>query len=468
MTEVVARSEAAPSPYPSRPPELDAEQRPDRMTSDPDRPQSANMQGPVGGNPPQRGPLVIPALIILLVGYVTLLVSGRYPQLHEALQLSSWLALPAALTLWVFGLLRIGMPLRYRLRSASFAPRDAFLQHVRRERLRADRSGAPLSIVIFSFGQQWENAEQVQGQAHALFNFLSAHIRETDILGYAGQDRIGLLLTETDAKGLAANVAKLKEAMATMPVSIVGETYPDRVFDSLLAEPQDQAERTSFFLDASPDGRRYGYPTKRALDIVGAVIAILSFSPLMLLTALAIKMSSPGPVIFRQYRIGAEGVPFVFFKFRSMTSGADDGIHREYVTRLISGDDRDANQGGAGETLYKLKSDPRVTWVGKLIRRSSIDELPQLFNVLKGDMSLVGPRPPIPYEAERYRSWHFRRIFEMRPGMTGLWQVKGRGRTTFDEMVRLDLQYVHECSLLLDLKILARTVWVVVRCTGAV
>ena len=112
------------------------------------------------------------------------------------------------------------------------------------------------------------------------------------------------------------------------------------------------------------------------------------------------------------WRIGAGGVPFVFFKFRSMTSGADDGIHREYVTRLISGDHRDANQGGAGETLYKLKSDPRVTWVGKLIRRTSIDELPQLFNVLKGDMSLVGPRPPIPYEAEKYRSWHFRRIFE--------------------------------------------------------
>lgn len=438
--------------------------------SEPDRQQSVNTGNPLGGDPPQRGPLVIPALIILLVGYVTLLLSGRYPHLHAALQLSSWVALPAALTLLAWGLHRVRMPLRHRLRRASFAPREAFLQHVRRERLRADRSGAPLSIVIFSFGDPSENAEQVQAQAQAqaLVNFLSAQIRETDILGYAGPDRVGLLLTETDAKGLAANVAKLSEATASMSVSIVGETYPDRIFDSLLAEPQDHSERTSFFLDASPDGRCYGYSSKRALDVVGAVIAILTFSPLMLLTALAIKVNSPGPVIFRQYRVGAGGVPFVFFKFRSMTSGADDGIHREYVTRLISGDHRDANQGGAGETLYKLKSDPRVTWVGKLIRRTSIDELPQLFNVLKGDMSLVGPRPPIPYEAEKYRSWHFRRIFEMRPGMTGLWQVKGRGRTTFDEMVRLDLQYVHECSLLLDLKILAQTVWVVIRCTGAV
>lgn len=435
---------------------------------EPDRQLSANTQEPPGVDSPRRGPLVIPTLIILLVGYAALLVSGRYPDLRGALQWSSWLALPAALAFLALNLHRARVPARRRVEHAGFALRDAFVQQVRRERLRADRSGSPLSIVIFEFGDKSENAEHVQAQAHRLVSFLGAHTRETDILGYTGQGRFGLLLVETDARGLAAHVAKLREAMRSMPVSIVGETYPDRIFDSLLAEPREQAERTSFFLDASPDGRRYGYSTKRALDIAGALVAIVIFSPLMLLTALAIKATSPGPVIFRQYRIGAGGALFVFFKFRSMSFGADEGIHRAYVTRLISGDDADANQGEPGETLYKLKSDPRVTWVGKLIRRASIDELPQLFNVLKGDMSLVGPRPPIPYEAENYRSWHFRRIFEMRPGMTGLWQVKGRGRTTFDEMVRLDLQYVQECSLLLDLKIMAQTVWVVVRCTGAV
>jgi lipopolysaccharide/colanic/teichoic acid biosynthesis glycosyltransferase len=149
-----------------------------------------------------------------------------------------------------------------------------------------------------------------------------------------------------------------------------------------------------------------------------------------------------------------------------MHFSADDRIHREYVAALIAGDE-EANQGGADTPLYKLKSDPRVTRVGQFLRKTSLDELPQLFSVLKGDMSLVGPRPPVPYEVEKYQSWHLRRILEVRPGITGLWQVEGRSKISFNDMVRLDLQYIRSCSLSSDLRILLKTVKAVLKRDGA-
>jgi len=150
-----------------------------------------------------------------------------------------------------------------------------------------------------------------------------------------------------------------------------------------------------------------------------------------------------------------------------MSWKVDDRIHRAYVTNLINGNLEGTNQGDKEKPLYKIKADPRVTPVGRIIRKASIDELPQLFNVLKGDMSLVGPRPPLPYEAEKYQSWHLRRVSELKPGITGLWQVEGRSKTSFDDMVRMDLRYIQRCSLMLDLKILIKTVKVVLRCDGA-
>ena len=149
-----------------------------------------------------------------------------------------------------------------------------------------------------------------------------------------------------------------------------------------------------------------------------------------------------------------------------MATNADDRVHREYVINLINGKHDEINQGDAEKPRYKLKADPRVTPIGRIIRKTSIDELPQLYNVLKGDMSLVGPRPPIPYEAEKYQSWHLRRVLEGRPGITGLWQVEGRNRVSFDDMVRLDLRYTRTWSLWLDLTILARTVGAVLRLDG--
>ncbi len=178
----------------------------------------------------------------------------------------------------------------------------------------------------------------------------------------------------------------------------------------------------------------------------------------MLVTALAIKLTSPGPVIFRQTRLGKGGHHFLFMKFRSMTAGNNDRVHREYVLKLIDGQHDQLNQGEQGKPLYKLKNDSRITPVGRIIRKLSIDELPQLYNVLKGDMSLVGPRPPIPYEVEKYKSWHLRRILEVKPGITGLWQVEGRSQTSFEDMVRLDIRYVQNWSLGLDIRILFKTV----------
>ena len=156
--------------------------------------------------------------------------------------------------------------------------------------------------------------------------------------------------------------------------------------------------------------------------------------------------------------------------FARWLSNGNDGIHREFVTSLIKGDLEEVRSkndaGGDASPMFKLKADPRITSIGRFMRQTSLDELPQLFNVLKGNMSLVGPRPPLPYEAENYQSWHLRRILEIKPGITGLWQVEGRSRVTFDEMVRMDLRYIRNWSLLLDFKILAKTILVVLRRDG--
>jgi lipopolysaccharide/colanic/teichoic acid biosynthesis glycosyltransferase len=165
--------------------------------------------------------------------------------------------------------------------------------------------------------------------------------------------------------------------------------------------------------------------------------------------------------------LGKGGVPFVFYKFRSMVTNGDDSIHRAFVANLIKGEDEANAKAEEGAPVYKIKADPRVTRIGRFIRKTSIDELPQFFNVLKGEMSLVGPRPPIPYEAANYQPWHLRRILAANPGLTGLWQVEGRSRVSFNDMVRMDLRYIRESSLSLDIKILLKTVLVVLRCDGA-
>ena len=191
------------------------------------------------------------------------------------------------------------------------------------------------------------------------------------------------------------------------------------------------------------------------MDIIGSALILLICSPLFLVIAAAIKSSSKGPIFFSQQRVGQYGKAFTFLKFRSMHAGNDPSVHREYVTQLIAGQaQRHPSNGNGHGGVYKLTSDSRITPVGAFLRRSSLDELPQLLNVLRGEMSLVGPRPAIPYEVAAYQTWHRQRVLEVKPGITGLWQVSGRCRVKFDEMVRLDIRYAKTWSPWLDLKIL--------------
>jgi len=208
---------------------------------------------------------------------------------------------------------------------------------------------------------------------------------------------------------------------------------------------------------------------KRFLDIIGSSMLLVLCLPILVFIGVAIKLTSKGPILFRQTRIGQFGQHFTFLKFRSMYTDADSRVHQQYVQEFIL---QSKNGNGAHEALkqggfFKLSQDPRITPVGRFIRTTSLDELPQLLNVLAGTMSLVGPRPPIPYEVEHYDMWHRRRVLEAKPGITGLWQVKGRSRTTFEDMVRLDLQYIDGWSLWTDLKLLLQTPWTVIKCEGA-
>ena len=200
----------------------------------------------------------------------------------------------------------------------------------------------------------------------------------------------------------------------------------------------------------APD--RPGYRlAKRALDVTAGTLGLVLTAPVMLGLAAAIKLESPGPALFRQQRVGLGGRPFLLYKFRSMHAAADEEQHRRYVARLLA-------ESQASRTWVPIEQDARVTRIGHLLRRSHLDELPQLLNIVRGEMSLVGPRPPIPYEVELYQPWHLRRLSVV-PGLTGLWQVEGWGRLTFDEGVTLDLAYIERRSMWLDLKILFRTVW---------
>jgi exopolysaccharide biosynthesis polyprenyl glycosylphosphotransferase len=306
-------------------------------------------------------------------------------------------------------------------------------------------------------------------KAQEFLKYLQRNTRVTDIKGWVENDVFGLILPDTDGTGVLKYVEKIRNGNGGFSFSVIAGTYPDDLFHKLLTDEPSQPDLFPVNLDESMIGpKKIQFNLKRCVDIVGSVIGLFLLSPLMLITALAIKITSAGPVFFKQNRFGKEGVRFPFYKFRSMLWNTDDQIHREYVTNLIKGDLEKINQGDGEDPLYKMKSDPRITKVGKIIRRTSIDELPQFFNVLKGEMSLVGPRPPLLYEVEKYEPWHLRRILEVKPGITGLWQVDGRSKTSFDDMVRMDLRYVQNWSLWLDIKILIKTFRAVLRSHGAV
>jgi lipopolysaccharide/colanic/teichoic acid biosynthesis glycosyltransferase len=206
------------------------------------------------------------------------------------------------------------------------------------------------------------------------------------------------------------------------------------------------------------------YLVKRIFDVVCASLILIVAMPIIALASLAIFIFDGRPIFFRQQRIGAQGRRFEMLKLRTMKTSTADSVHRQYVQRWIS-DGRNANADGNGGTVFKLANDSRVTSVGRILRKFSLDELPQLFNVVRGDMSLIGPRPALPYEVEHYQDWHRRRL-EGLPGITGLWQVSGRNQVSFDEMVKLDVQYLEDWSLTTDIQILFRTIPVLLRGEG--
>ena len=339
-------------------------------------------------------------------------------------------------------------------------PRQQFHAQMRREKRRSERSKSPLSIATFRLDRtKGDGLENV----HPLLLLLSANKRETDILGCIENDVVAIILPETSTQGMQGFLQKVAQRVVDLSFATSTATYPNSLFESLAIGCQSSPDLEPILFDRLAVAGRHWDLFKRCIDVTGALTGILLLSPVMLITALAIATTSRGPIFYKQIRLGQRASPFVFYKFRSMHCSVDDRIHREYVTRLIENERSEGTPEKPAKPWAKIKDDPRVTRIGQFIRRTKIDELPQLVNVLKGDLSLVGPRPPLGYEVEKYQSWHLRRILDTKPGITGLWQVEGGSNTTFDDMVRMDLRYIRRCSFVLDVRILLKTFAVVLR-----
>jgi lipopolysaccharide/colanic/teichoic acid biosynthesis glycosyltransferase len=335
--------------------------------------------------------------------------------------------------------------------------RGEWMRQLEFEKRRADRSKSPLSIALFRF--EANNASD--RPFSELIDLLCLKKRETDFVGCVDDTLVAVLLPDTTEHGARRFVAKIEQAGIQPGFASSVETYPDQ----WLLDVKDTRARVAVHpahVEARPLKHACAQCAKRTMDLVGAIFGLVVLAPVMAIVALAVKADSPGPVFYRQTRLGRGARPFTFYKFRSMFRDADERVHREYVTRLITGDGRASPQ----QPWSKLEADSRITLVGRFLRKTCLDELPQLFNVLKGDLSLVGPRPPLPYEAAAYESWHLRRVLEAKPGITGLWQVSGGNVATFDDMVRMDLRYVRRWSLLLDCRILIQTLVLVLRKRG--
>jgi lipopolysaccharide/colanic/teichoic acid biosynthesis glycosyltransferase len=334
--------------------------------------------------------------------------------------------------------------------------REAFLVQLEREKRRADRSKASLSVATFRFSKEAD-----EDDANRLLELLSARKRETDVVGRLNDELVAVLLPDTGSEGSHQFIRKITNAALGVRFAAAVETYPDHLLEHMSGERGEYRPLVEIGAESAVRPRPAALAVKRAIDFVGAAAGLIAFSPLMLIVALAIAVDSPGPLVYKQVRLGRGGRPFVFYKFRSMYRDADDRIHRNYVRNLIESGRRSGAARDESKPWSKLESDSRITPVGRFIRKTCLDELPQLVNVLKGDLSLVGPRPPLPYEASAYDSWHFRRMLDMKPGVTGLWQVGGGNCASFNDMVRMDLRYVRRWSLALDLEILLRTVLIV-------
>jgi lipopolysaccharide/colanic/teichoic acid biosynthesis glycosyltransferase len=342
---------------------------------------------------------------------------------------------------------------------------EAFVSMLYLERRRAERAQKRFVLMLVDVKKALAG-HQRDRHINALTRSFVEGTRETDILGwYLEHNLLGMIGTELGnasnpviRERLLANVRNIFEKSIgterSRSLSVSFHFFPEEC-DS---ENGDHTGNIALYpeLKRKEDSQRLALGVKRLIDIVGSAIALLVFSPLFALVALAIKLTSKGPVLYKQERLGQFGKPFRLVKFRSMRTDCNSKIHQEYVSKFISGKaiEKESPQ---QRSVYKIQKDPRITSVGQFIRKTSLDEFPQFWNVLRGEMSLVGPRPPIAYEFCAYEVWHRRRVLEIKPGITGLWQVKGRSRTRFDDMVRLDLKYARAWSIWLDLKIILQT-----------
>jgi lipopolysaccharide/colanic/teichoic acid biosynthesis glycosyltransferase len=337
------------------------------------------------------------------------------------------------------------------------------------ERKRSERTGAPFLLVLINCERLVRT--RVKSSIEHIGTALAASIRDTDVTGWhRNRSTLGVIFTSLKGTSRAATrtavSGKIQKLLGeNLSAEDIGSVEISFHFFPESDEPGGDCLESGNVLYAEQESKDISKKAfsavKRSIDIAGSLIALLVLSPVFVVISVLIKMTSDGPIFHRQRRLGKAGVEFIFLKFRSMYVANDSRIHREFTQNLIRGSVDYPN--GA----YRSQKDPRITRLGRILRASCLDELPQFINVLSGSMSLVGPRPPIPYEFECYQLWHRRRILEAKPGITGLWQVQGRSRAAFDDMVRMDLQYIRERSLWIDLKILLKTPFVVISGHGA-
>jgi len=354
---------------------------------------------------------------------------------------------------------------------------DAFISMLYLERRRAERAQKRFVLVLVDV-KKGNGLNHKDRELSALVGALSDATRETDIIGwYLENNLFGVIGTEL---GNATNqvvqerfLSKIRKAFESTlgreksaGISTSFHFFPEEIGE----EGGDHSANFTLYpeLQKKESAQRGALALKRAIDILGSAAALLVFAPFFAAIALIIKLTSKGPVLFRQERMGQYGKPFTVLKFRSMRTDCDSRIHQEYVSQFIAGkvEGKPAEASGTAP-VFKIQKDPRITPIGQFMRKTSLDEVPQFWNVLRGDMSLVGPRPPIAYEFRAYNVWHRRRVLEIKPGITGLWQVEGRSRTRFDDMVRLDLRYARSWSIWLDLRILLQTPGAVILGDGA-
>lgn len=359
-------------------------------------------------------------------------------------------------------------------RSDEVLAEDEFIRTLCLERKRTERSRRKFVLMLLESDCLLRTRAKARPLDSILFTLIRS-TRTTDVTGWYKEGAIlGVIFTEIgatdDGTVIKALLTKITKALSeTLSIEQINEIrlsfhiFPEAADTGYPGSPSDSSLYPELGRD---EARNASHIVKRFMDIVGSIAALVLSSPLLLAIAVAIKLTSRGSVLFRQERIGKTGKRFTFLKFRSMSAKNDPAIHQEYVRQLIAGKPG-TDQNGGGPQVYKLMNDPRVTAIGRILRRTSLDELPQFLNVLKGEMSLVGPRPPVPYEFECYDIWHRRRLLSVKPGITGMWQVGGRSSVKFDEMVRLDLKYASSWSPWLDVKILLRTPRAVLSGDGA-